>query len=149
MAIFTLQEGDWRDFIQKNILSLCLPGQSAYVFALVGDLGAGKTTFSKAFLKEIGVERHVQSPTFSIINSYDIDFNGFSKAFHVDTYRIEDNKELEVLHFADILENPQHIVVIEWADKIRELIPDNATWMTFEHHTTLTRTITIHNGTEN
>ncbi len=113
------------------------------IFALVGDLGAGKTTFSKTFLKELGVEQHVQSPTFSIINSYDIDFNGFKKVFHIDVYRIEDNKELEVLHFNEILENPDHIVVIEWADKIRELIPAGATWMTFEHDTAETRTVAI------
>lgn len=149
MAVFTLQEGDWQDFIQRNVLSSCKPGKSARVFALIGELGAGKTTFSKTLLKELGVEQHVQSPTFSIINSYDIGFQGFTKVFHIDVYRIDDTKELEVLHFADILKDPQHVVVIEWADKMRELIPSDATWMTFEHDTTQTRTVTIHDGTEN
>jgi tRNA threonylcarbamoyladenosine biosynthesis protein TsaE len=149
MAVFTLEEGDWKDFIHKNVLSSCKQAQSARVFALIGDLGAGKTTFSKTFLKELGVEQHVQSPTFSIINSYGIDFEGFTKVFHIDVYRIDDTKELEVLHFADIMKDPQHIVVIEWADKIRELIPGDAIWMTFEHDTTQTRTVTIHNGKEN
>ncbi len=143
MAVFTLQEEGWQDFIQENVLSTCIHGTSPAIFALVGDLGAGKTTFSKTFLKELGVEQHVQSPTFSIINSYIIDFNGFKKVFHIDVYRIEDTKELEVLHFNEILENPDHIVVIEWADKIRELIPATATWMTFEHESVETRTVTI------
>jgi tRNA threonylcarbamoyladenosine biosynthesis protein TsaE len=149
MTVFTLEEGDLKDFIHKNVLSSCKPGQSACVFALVGDLGAGKTTFSKTFLGELGVEQHVQSPTFSIINSYEIDFEGFTKVFHIDVYRIDNTKELEVLHFADILSDPRHIVVIEWADKVRELIPGDARWMTFEHDTTQTRTVTIHDGKEN
>jgi tRNA threonylcarbamoyladenosine biosynthesis protein TsaE len=143
MAAFTLREGDWQDFIQQNVLSLCVAGQHAVVLALVGDLGAGKTTFSKTLLKELGVEQHVQSPTFSIINSYEIDRNGFKKVFHIDVYRIEDIKELEVLHFNEILERPENIVVVEWADKIRELIPADATWMTFEHDTVETRKVTI------
>ncbi len=143
MAVFTLKEEGWQDFIQQNVLSTCVHGTAPAIFALVGDLGAGKTTFSKTFLKELGVEQHVQSPTFSIINSYAIDFNGFKKVFHIDVYRIEDTGELEVLHFGELLENPDHIVVIEWADKIRELIPAGAIWMTFEHESVETRTVTI------
>ena len=143
MTVFTLKEGEWQDFIQKNVLSLCKSRDGATVLALVGDLGAGKTTFSKVLLKEMGVEQHVQSPTFSIINSYDIDFNGFKKVLHVDVYRVEDAKELEVLHFSETLENPENIVVLEWADKFRDIIPTDAIWMTFEHDTAETRKVTI------
>jgi len=112
---------------------LCEESSGATVFALVGDLGAGKTTCSKTFLKELGVKQHVQSPTFSIINSYPVSFKNFEKVFHIDVYRIENTKELETLHIADILNNKKHIVLIEWADKIPELIPQDATWIYFEH----------------
>jgi tRNA threonylcarbamoyladenosine biosynthesis protein TsaE len=115
------------------------------VFALVGDLGVGKTTFSKTFLHELGVKQHVQSPTFSIINSYDISFKDFTKVFHIDLYRIEDIKELEVLHMSEILSNPKHIVVIEWADKFKTLIPEDAVWIYFEHDTLETRKVKIDN----
>jgi tRNA threonylcarbamoyladenosine biosynthesis protein TsaE len=114
---------------------------NATVFALVGDLGAGKTTFSKTFFKELGVKQHVQSPTFSIINSYEISFGEYEKVFHIDTYRIEHIKELEVLHIDEILSNPKHIVVIEWADKIKAHIPQDAVWMYFEHNTLETRKV--------
>ena len=88
----------------------------------------------------------MQSPTFSIINSYDISFNGFKKVFHIDAYRIEDVKELEVLHFDEIVRNPEHLVLVEWADIVKTLIPKNATWITFNHDTMETRIVTIEHG---
>lgn len=146
MNSHTLKESDWESFIKKNILPLCVQSSNAQVLALVGDLGAGKTTFSKTLLHQIGITQHVQSPTFSIINSYDISFNNFKKVFHIDVYRIEDVKELEVLHFEDILKNPEHIIVLEWADKIKELLPKNADWIYFGYDTTDTRKVSIQHG---
>lgn len=146
MNNYTLTEVDWKSFIQTNIISLCVPASKAKVFALVGELGAGKTTFSKELLHQLGVIQHIQSPTFSIINSYDISFGAFKKVFHVDVYRIEDLKELEVLHFTDMFENPENIVVLEWADKVKDLIPQDAEWIYFEHDTNETRKVLIQHG---
>jgi tRNA threonylcarbamoyladenosine biosynthesis protein TsaE len=147
MNTHILKEGDWENFIQETVLPIIMRPRNKFgvtnatVFALVGDLGAGKTTFSKTFLKELGVKQHVQSPTFSIINSYEISFDEYEKVFHIDTYRIEDIKELEVLHIDEILSNPKHIIVIEWADKIKAHIPQDAVWMYFEHDTLETRKV--------
>jgi tRNA threonylcarbamoyladenosine biosynthesis protein TsaE len=138
-----LKEEDWSSFIQKDIVPLCITRHTACVLALVGDLGAGKTTFSKTLLHQIGVVEHVQSPTFSIINSYDISFGKFTKVFHIDVYRIEEDQELKVLHIEDILNNPENLVVIEWADTIETLIPDDAVWIFFEHDTLKTRKVSI------
>ncbi len=146
MEKHTLKEGDWSNFIQKNIIPKCVQKEDACTFALVGDLGAGKTTFSKTFLHTLGVKQHIQSPTFSIINSYDISFENFTKVFHIDVYRIEDMKELEILHIDEIFSNPQNIVVIEWADKIRAHISKNALWMHFGHDTLETRVVEIDYG---
>lgn len=153
METHILKEGDWSSFIQKEILPVCeVKVNSACVFALVGDLGSGKTTFSKTFLRELGVKQHVQSPTFSIINSYDLTGSpiksgmteqGFTKVFHIDVYRVDDIKELEVLHIDEILSNPKHVVVIEWADKMKAHIPGDAIWMNFEHDTIETRKVVI------
>lgn len=160
-----LKEGEWENFVQKKILPLITRSQNksgmtntssgmmgATIFALVGDLGAGKTTFTKIFLKELGVKEHVQSPTFSIINSYDImrprdelgvTGESFEKVFHIDAYRIEDIKELEVLHIDEILNGNNNIIVIEWADKIKTLIPEDAVWIYFEHDTLETRKVIL------
>jgi len=172
MKTFVLKEGDWVNFVQEQIVPFCVENDnltrsrnksgmtdvsdkittSATIFALVGDLGAGKTTFSKTFLHALGVTQHVQSPTFSIINSYDITRSRvepgmtsgeFKKVFHMDVYRIEDMRELEVLHVDEIFNNPKNIIVIEWADKIKEIIPKNAVWIYFEHDTTETRKVSI------
>jgi tRNA threonylcarbamoyladenosine biosynthesis protein TsaE len=145
MQTQTLKEEDWPSFIQKDIVPLCTPNHNACVLALVGDLGAGKTTFSKTLLHQIGVIEHVQSPTFSIINSYDISFQTFTKVFHIDVYRIEDIQELKVLHIEDILNNPENLVVIEWADTIKTLVPDDAVWIFFEHDTLKTRKVSVKN----
>ncbi len=144
MTTHILTEQDWESFVEENVLPACTPRHdSACMFALVGDLGAGKTTFSKTFLHTLGVKQHVQSPTFSIINSYDIAYGEFTKVFHIDLYRVDDLKELEVLHVADIFNNPKHIVVVEWADKAKAMIPASAVWMNFEHDTIETRKVTI------
>ena len=165
MQTQTLKEGDWSTFIQKEVLhfleesGLMTRSQNkswmtsgAKIFALVGDLGAGKTTFSKFFLHTLGVTQHIQSPTFSIINSYNITrsqnksgmmSDDFEKVFHMDVYRIESIKELEVLHIDEIFNNPKNIIVIEWADKIKSIIPKDALWMNFEHDTIETRKVTI------
>lgn len=149
MSTHILKEHEWENFIQKEILPLLIntnEKKDSQVFALVGDLGAGKTTFSKTFLKELGVKQHVQSPTFSIINSYDLTGSEFEKVFHIDVYRIDDIKELEVLHIDEILNNKKHIVIIEWADKIKAHILQDATWIYFEHDSLETRKVTIKHG---
>jgi tRNA threonylcarbamoyladenosine biosynthesis protein TsaE len=146
MTTLTLIEQDWPTYIQNHIVPLCVMTDKARVFALVGDLGAGKTTFSKTFLAELGVKQHVQSPTFSIINSYDIAYGEFTKAFHIDVYRIEDIKELDVLHMEEIFNNKNNLVVIEWADTIKERIPEDAVWIYFEHDTVETRKVRIENN---
>jgi tRNA threonylcarbamoyladenosine biosynthesis protein TsaE len=106
-------------------------------------LGAGKTTFSKKFLHALGVKESVTSPTFSIINSYDILYQNFTKVFHMDAYRIEDPKELDVLHFDEIISQKNSLIVIEWADLIKGKIPSNAVWIKFEYDTNETRKITL------
>ena len=148
MDSYTITEDGLDDFVKKHILEsfntkLVNTSDGARVFALVGDLGAGKTTFSKHLISALGVSDHVTSPTFSIINSYDLSFKKFKKVYHADVYRIEDASELTTLHFEDVLKNPEAIVIIEWADKIKDLIPDSATWMFFGHDTTQTRKVTI------
>lgn len=100
----------------------------ATVITLSGDLGAGKTHFTKNFGKAIGIKEIINSPTYVIIKNYKISKrkSSFENLVHIDAYRLESYKELERLGWQEILENPKNIVVIEWPEMVSEIIPKNA-----------------------
>ena len=104
------------------------------IFALVGELGAGKTTFTQDFLRALGVKKErITSPTFLIIKNYLISKPHFDKVYHIDCYRLHSPQELLDLKFEEILNNPKHILLIEWADKIKDLLPKETVWIHFKH----------------
>ena len=111
------------------------PAQKAVVLALVGDLGGGKTTFLQGFGKEVGIQSNISSPTFVIMKKYKI-FNLQSSIFkylyHIDCYRIQKPKEILGLGFKEIIADPKNIIAIEWADKIKEILPKETIWIKFE-----------------
>jgi tRNA threonylcarbamoyladenosine biosynthesis protein TsaE len=88
------------------------------VIALDGDLGAGKTTFSKAFAKALGVEQVVNSPTFTIIKEYE----GKLPFYHMDVYRIS-SEEADELGLDDYFFG-SGVTLVEWASRIVELLPE-------------------------
>ena len=93
------------------------------VIALVGDLGAGKTTLTKGIGKALGVKRVINSPTFTIMKVYETNNERIKKLYHLDVYRItnsEDDFELEEYFYLDGLS------VIEWAHIIQDMLPQNA-----------------------
>jgi len=106
--------------------------KNALVFGLVGELGSGKTTFVQGFFRGLGIKR-AASPTFIIIRRTALKNKKFRNVFHVDAYRIKKPKELSVLGFRDILKNPQNIVIIEWAEKIKRILPKKVFWLRFKH----------------
>lgn len=108
-------------------------GKNAKVIALVGNLGAGKTTFTQGFLKALGVKRRVISPTFLIIRPYDIKAGDYSRAFHIDCYRLNNSIELLSLGLREILKNPENIVLIEWPELIKGELPKDTKWIQIEH----------------
>jgi len=111
----------------------------ASVLGLVGELGAGKTTFIQGFAQALGIKKHILSPTFLIFRSYKlpprfkIQESKFRNLYHVDCYRIHDSRELLKLGFKEILSNPKNIVLIEWADRIKKILPKDTTWINFEY----------------
>lgn len=109
------------------------PGAHARVVALVGDLGAGKTTFVQGFLKELGVRRRIISPTFLIIRPYKLQAISYKLAFHIDCYRLNNARELLSLGFMEILKNPQHVVLIEWPEIMKKYLPRSTRWVRIEH----------------
>ncbi|MBR1442987.1 MAG: tRNA (adenosine(37)-N6)-threonylcarbamoyltransferase complex ATPase subunit type 1 TsaE [Firmicutes bacterium] len=95
------------------------------IYFLSGDLGVGKTVFTKGFAKGIGIEEHVTSPTFTIVNEYE---NGGNKFYHFDVYRINDIEEMYDIGYDEYFYG-EGICLIEWAEMIEELIPENALWI--------------------
>ena len=91
------------------------------VIGLYGDLGCGKTTFAQGVAIGLGVTQRIISPTFIIMRSYAIESGNF---YHVDLYRTETKHDVESLGLIEIMNDPQNIVVIEWAEKITELLPE-------------------------
>src|SRR5664279_132953 len=91
------------------------------VLALYGDLGSGKTTFMQGLAKGLGVIKTIISPTFIIMRTYD---TGSMKLYHVDLYRIENEKDVNGLGLFELMEDPENIVAIEWPDKIENLLPE-------------------------
>ncbi len=108
-------------------------GKHAKVISLTGNLGAGKTTFTQGFLRELGVRRRIISPTFLIIRPYDLKADEYARAFHIDCYRLQKPQELAALGFKEILENPANIVLIEWPEIVSELLPREIVRIAIEH----------------
>lgn len=96
-----------------------VPGQ---VYCLDGDLGVGKTVFSQGFAKGLGVEGPVNSPTFTILQQYD---EGRLVLYHFDVYRIGDLDEMDEIGYEDCFYG-EGVCLIEWSEKIRELLPPDA-----------------------
>ncbi len=100
------------------------------VICLVGDLGAGKTTFTQFLCKALGVDDYVTSPTFNLMNSYSGVLNGDSiEIHHFDVYRIFDADEMLEIGFDDFLYG-DGISIVEWANQVSELIPNDSIWIT-------------------
>ena len=91
-----------------------------HVIALVGDLGSGKTTFTKSIAKAIGVTQEIISPTFIIHREYLIP-NSKSYLHHLDLYRLDHEFELDEVGIKNLMKN-QNVIVIEWADKFRKYV---------------------------
>ena len=121
------------------------PGEHARVIALMGDLGAGKTTFAKAFAASLGVDEHVTSPTFVIEKRYLLHDQKFSHLIHIDAYRLKDADELKKLDWQRTVSDPKNIILIEWADRVSELIPHDAVRISLAYLDEETRTITYDN----
>ncbi len=95
--------------------------QGGELIALVGNLGAGKTFFVKAMAQYWGVKETITSPTFVLLKTYDTRHKKIHKLVHVDCYRLEGEEDLADIGLQDYLNQPDTVVVVEWADKISNL----------------------------
>lgn len=99
------------------------------VIALTGDLGAGKTTLTKAIAQGLGISDMITSPTFNIVKEYD---GGRLPLYHFDVYRIGDADEMYELGYEEYFYG-NGVCVVEWADLIEDLLPENAVRIQLEY----------------
>lgn len=109
----------------EKIGSEALPGQ---VYTLNGDLGVGKTVFTQGVAAGLGIQEPVNSPTFTIVQVYE---EGRMPFYHFDVYRIGDVEEMEEIGYQDYFYG-EGLCMIEWAQLIEEIIPENARHITIE-----------------
>ncbi len=103
------------------------------LLALVGPLGAGKTTLTQAIAKLLGMHQHVTSPTYVLQQVYRVENNPhYDTLVHVDCYRIKADHEVPALDLTHWAERPKTLVIIEWADLIKKHLADlRPVWVTF------------------
>lgn len=106
----------------------------ALVIGLEGELGSGKTTFIQGLAQGLSVKKKITSPTFVIFKKFELRRAGFFKyLYHIDCYRLESHQDLTDLGFGEIINQPSNLVVIEWAEKVKKILPAGVNWLKFEH----------------
>lgn len=98
------------------------------VYALTGDLGAGKTVLAQGFAEGLGIKETVNSPTFTIVREYR---GGRIPFYHFDAYRISDVSEMDETGFEDYISS-KGVVLIEWAELIEDILPETLTRVVIE-----------------
>lgn len=122
-------------FISNSVAETIAAGQTygrdaakGDVFALTGDLGAGKTQFVKGFVAGLESAAKVTSPTFVLVHEYE---DGRLPVYHFDFYRLDNREAVLRIGFDDYVFG-EGVSLIEWADRYADLIPPDAKWLSFE-----------------
>jgi tRNA threonylcarbamoyladenosine biosynthesis protein TsaE len=139
MNKMTIQIADLTDIHRSAKEFLDQIGNS-HVFCFEAEMGAGKTTFILAVLAAMGIDKIEGSPTYSLVNTYDSQM--FGRVYHFDVYRLENEIEAFDIGIEEMLYG-EAICFIEWPEKIKNLIPDNAIWVYIRRNQDNSRTITI------
>ncbi|MFC1700829.1 tRNA (adenosine(37)-N6)-threonylcarbamoyltransferase complex ATPase subunit type 1 TsaE [Patescibacteria group bacterium] len=116
--------------LAKEIIETKKSDKNAFIIAMQGDLGSGKTTFIQGVAKGLGIVEQITSPTFVIMKKYNLIDYLF---FHIDCYRLESSKDILDLGFEEMISRPENFIVIEWAERIKDILPDNTLWIKFEY----------------
>jgi len=113
--------------ISKNI-------KTGQLFALWGDLGAGKTVFIRGFLNGLGYKKRVNSPTFVLMKIYNIKKHPYIKQVcHIDAYRLNSSDDLESLGVKEYFNRQDTIILIEWPERIKSVLPKDRTDIVLRH----------------
>lgn len=104
------------------------------IIAMTGDLGAGKTVFTKGLAEALGVKNIVTSPTFVLMKNYQIKDpkKPIKQLAHIDAYRLNNGADLEALGVEDYFNNKECVTVIEWAERIKDILPKKVVSINFK-----------------
>lgn len=129
-------------FAVEFVDSLQKEQRHATVVGLQGDLGSGKTTFVQAVAKHLGVAEEVTSPTFIIQKTYQTGEGAkFSTLVHIDAYRLDAGEELTKIGFAELLRKEDTLILIEWPEKVPDVLPAHTQHLSFTSANETTREI--------
>lgn len=132
------------DFALSLVKNLKPRDSGATIFGLSGDLGSGKTTFTKEVASLLGIKKEeVTSPTFVIEKIYAINHPGFSHLIHIDAYRLEKADELLHLGWQEIIADPKNLIFVEWPERVKSVLPKQTQTVFFEFVDENTRTIQL------
>ncbi len=132
----------------KQIAGNLAKHSAANIFALTGELGAGKTIFVQGFARGLGITEKIISPTFVLIRQHQIPntrgaYGTKKNLYHIDLYRLDNIKDLKSLGLDEVLSDPNNIVLIEWAEKAENILPKDAVKIFIEKTSEDQRLITI------
>jgi len=124
------------------------PRRGAVVLVCSGDLGAGKTAFVQGLARALGLKGKIQSPTFVLEKIYALPARahrefGFARLVHIDAYRLEHPRELAALGFKELAADASNLIVIEWGEKVRKLLPRGYRELKFTFLNRTTREIAL------
>jgi tRNA threonylcarbamoyladenosine biosynthesis protein TsaE len=109
-----------------------MPKTGAQILALTGELGAGKTTFTRGFARGLGVVGRIVSPTFVIARRYET--KTAHVFWHIDAYRLHGPEDMTSIDWEEITADTNNVIVLEWADRVADAVPATAKWFAFAHH---------------
>lgn len=108
----------------RSLATLESSARVATLVTLSGELGAGKTAFTKAVANALGVEEMVTSPTFVLEKIYLLPSGqSFKRLIHIDAYRLETGKDLGPLGFDELMQDTSNLILLEWPEKVTEALP--------------------------
>ena len=128
----------------RFVAGLAPSPRGATLVTLSGELGAGKTAFTKAVARALGVEEVVNSPTFVLEKIYKLGhpMYKFKRLVHIDAYRLESGSDLAPLGFDEIMKDAGNLILIEWPEKVQDALPAPAVKISFITNPDNSRTLT-------
>lgn len=120
MKFISNSEQETYDFAKKFASTL----KGGKIIGLAGDLGAGKTVFTKGLAAGLGVKQTITSPTFVLMKIYDVKKPTIKKLVHIDAYRIKSAQNLIAIGTDEYFNKADTITIIEWVDKIKKILPN-------------------------
>jgi tRNA threonylcarbamoyladenosine biosynthesis protein TsaE len=140
MKIITNSEQETFEFAKK----LAKKARGGEVYALSGDLGAGKTVFARGFAAGLGIKRNINSPTFVLMKVYPVKKHKTIKHLcHIDAYRLKFARDLAAIGALDYIGKKDCVCLIEWAEKIKKILPKKLKQIKIKHQKENKREISV------